>query len=86
MEQEKAKQETAQPGQVIGVSALSKEISHLKLVGISWSNNPDAMVEDTKALKTFFIKRGDMIGKFRVEAIFKDKIILSFEGEEVELR
>lgn len=60
--------------------------AHLKLVGISWSNDPDAMIEDTKALKTFFVKRGQMLGDVRVQAIFKDKVILHYRGEEVELR
>ena len=59
---------------------------HLKLVGISWSNDPDAMIEDTQALKTFFVKRGQMIGDLRVQAIFKDKVVLSRRGEEIELR
>lgn len=59
---------------------------HLKLVGISWSNDPDAMIEDTKALKTFFVKRGQMIGDVRVQAIFKDKVVLQYWGEEIELR
>ena len=59
---------------------------HLKLVGISWSNDPDAMVEDSRALKTFFVKRGQMLGDVRVQAIFKDKVVLSYRGEEIELR
>lgn len=59
---------------------------HFKLVGISWSNDPDAMIEDTKALKTFFVKRGQMLGDVRVQAIFKDKVILQYRGEEIELR
>jgi hypothetical protein len=59
---------------------------HLKLVGISWSNNPDAMIEDSKALRTFFIKRGQMIGDVKVEAIFKDKVILNYAGEDIELK
>ncbi len=59
---------------------------HLKLVGISWSSDPDAMVEDTKALKTFFVKRGQTIGDVRVQAIFKDKVVLTYRGEEIELR
>jgi len=57
-----------------------------KLVGISWSDNPDAMIEDTKAFKTFFVKRGTMIGEVKVEAIFRDKVVLSYKGEEVELK
>lgn len=67
-------------------SKLSEAAGHLKLVGISWSNDPDAMIEDTTALRTFFIKRGQTIGEFKVQAIFKDKVILSYGGEEIELR
>ena len=59
---------------------------NLKLVGISWSKNPDAMIEDTAALRTFFVKRGQTIGRVKIEAIFKDKVVLSYEGEETELR
>jgi len=59
---------------------------NFRLVGISWSNDPDAMIEDTKALRTFFVKRGQMLGDVKVEAISKDKVVLSYEGEEVELK
>ena len=59
---------------------------HLKLVGISWSSDPDAMIEDTKALRTFFVKRGQMIGEVKVNAIFKDKVVLSFGQGEIELK
>lgn len=59
---------------------------HLKLVGISWSRDPDAIIEDTKAMRTFFVKRGHMLGDVRVEAILKDKVVLSYGGEETELK
>lgn len=58
----------------------------LKLVGISWSDNPDAIIEDTKDTKTFFVKTGQKIGDVRVQAIFKDKVVLSYQGEETELK
>lgn len=67
-------------------SRIMEATAHLKLVGISWSADPDAMIEDTKALRTFFVKRGGMVGEIKIQAIFKDKIILSYEGEELELR
>lgn len=67
-------------------SRIIEAAQHLKLVGISWSNDPDAMIEDSKALRTFFVKRGQMIGEVKVQAIFKDKLILSYAGEEIELR
>jgi hypothetical protein len=61
-------------------------IQSLRLVGISWSDSPDAMIEDTESVRTFFVKRGQMIGKLKVQAIFKDKVVLSYEGAEVELK
>ena len=67
-------------------STIIEATQHLKLVGISWSNDPDAMIEDTKASRTFFVKRGQLIGEIKVQAIFKDKIVLSYAGEEIELR
>lgn len=67
-------------------SRIIEVSSNLKLVGISWSSDPDAMIEDAKALRTFFVKKGQMVGELRVEAIFKDKIVLSYDGEEIELK
>jgi hypothetical protein len=61
-------------------------ISALRLVGISWSAEPDAMIEDTRTMRTYFVHKGQTIGDIIVEAIFKDKVVLSYKGEEVELR
>lgn len=82
------KEETALAPEKTGdsISRIVQVTAHLKLVGISWSSDPDAMIEDTKALKTFFVKRGQMIDNVRVQAIFKDKVILSYAGEELELK
>ena len=59
---------------------------NLKLVGISWSSEPDAIIEDTRDTKTFFVKTGQKIGEVKVQAIFKDKVVLSYQGEETELK
>ncbi|PIU42094.1 MAG: hypothetical protein COS99_02110 [Candidatus Omnitrophica bacterium CG07_land_8_20_14_0_80_42_15] len=74
------KEERAEP-------KINDLIRDFKLVGIAWSDNPDAMIEDGNTKQIHFLKRGDKIGKdIKVEAIFKDKVILSSEGEEAELR
>ena len=67
-------------------SRIMEATKDLRLVGISWSDDPDAMIENAKAMRTFFVKRGEMIGEIKVEAIFKDKVVLSYGGEEVELK
>lgn len=59
----------------------------LSLVGISMSANPDAIIEDKEKQKTYFVKRGQMIGDdIKVVAISKEKVILSKDEQEFELR
>ena len=59
----------------------------LKLVGISWSEDPIVMIEDTKTSRTFFLRKGqDIDNVIKLKAVFKDKVVLSFEQEELELR
>ncbi len=65
---------------------LNQVMETLKLVGISWSNNPDAIIEDTKANRTFFLKEGQEINKVKVKQIFKDKVIMVYGGKEIELK
>jgi hypothetical protein len=67
-------------------SRIMEATQHLRLVGIAWSEDPDVMIEDTKAMKTFFVKRGQMIGELKVQAIFRDKVVLSYGDEEIELK
>ena len=69
------------------ISSKAVEASQsLRLVGISWSDQPDVMIEDTKAAKTYFVKKGQMVGDFRVEAVYKDKVVLRYGAESIDLR
>lgn len=65
---------------------LREATKSLRVVGIGWSENPDVLIEDTEVLRTFFVKEGQMINKFEVEKIFKDRVILSYDGESIELK
>ncbi len=70
-------------------SAPKKEspLKNLTLVGISWSANPDVIIEDKKRKKTFFLRRGqEFADGIKVKEVFKDKVVLSYEGEEIDLR
>lgn len=65
----------------------SPATSGLSLVGISWSSNPDVIIEDKERQRTYFVKRGQVVGDgVKIEAIFKDHVVLSYEGQEFELR
>lgn len=68
------------------ISKISEAAKDLKLVGISWSDNPDAMIEDTNRKKVFFLKNGEMLNDIKIQAIFKDRVVLSYQGEELLLR
>lgn len=65
---------------------LAEMAKDLRLVGISWSDDPDAMIEDVGKLKTYFVKRGQAIGELKVRAIFKDKVVLSYGSQEIDLK
>jgi len=65
----------------------SQEIGDLKLVGILWSNNPQAMIENAKENKTYLLNSGDQLGEFKVSEILKNKVvILNKDGEKWDLR
>lgn len=81
----KAKKEDTEEAKTPSEESLHAA-QNLRLVGISWSDDPDVMIEDTNVPRTYFVKRGEMIGDFKVQAIFKNKVILTREGEEIELK
>ena len=61
-------------------------LGNLKLVGILWSDNPQAMIENSKEQKTYFVSRGDKIGDIEVRDIMRDKVKIGKGAEEWELR
>ncbi|MFA6216220.1 MAG: hypothetical protein WDL87_01000 [Candidatus Omnitrophota bacterium] len=67
-------------------SKAAEVMQNLRLVGISWSDNPDVMIEDVKSVRTFFVRKGQMVGDLKVESVFKDKILLRYGEELIELR
>lgn len=66
-------------------SALRDLIKDLSLVGIYWSRDPEVMIEHTKEKKTYFLKIGQTIKGIQVKAILKDRVILEYNNEEMEL-
>lgn len=70
----------------IARSDIAGAAVELKLVGILWSENPQAMIEDTKAQRTYLVNAGDKIGTVNVKSILIDKVVLSKDTEEWDLR
>ncbi len=67
------------------VQNLQKKVKDLKLVGISWGQNPVAMIEDKSSQQTSFLKVGDSINGLIIKAILKDRAILSDGNAEYDL-
>ena len=57
----------------------------ISLVGIISGENPQAVVEDKKNQKTYYLSRGQLIGDLRVDDIKEGKIIVDRKGEKFEL-
>jgi hypothetical protein len=68
---------------------LASIINNLKLVGIIWSKTPEVMIEDKEENKTWILNQGDEIlkvkGKIKIKQILKDRAIISFQDQEMEL-
>lgn len=65
---------------------LKNLVGSLKVVGIIWSEAPQAIIEDPKEGKTYLLNRGSKVKDARVKDILKDRVILSYDSQEVELR
>lgn len=60
-------------------------IKDMSLIGIIAGENPQAIIQDKKAQKTYYVAKGQFIGEFKVEDIQDGKIILNYKGQKFEL-
>jgi type II secretory pathway component PulC len=59
--------------------------SQMNLIGIISGENPQAILEDKKTQKTYYVTKGQIIGSAQIEDIQENKIILSSQGKKFEL-
>lgn len=67
------------------VVAGAELLKDFALVGIISGDNPQAVIEDKKNQKTYYLKKGQFMGEFQVEQIEAGKIVLSYENQNYEL-
>lgn len=60
-------------------------VKDLNLLGIVEGDRDQAIVEDKKANRTFFLYKGDGFGEFKVYEIKNGKVILDYKGDKIEL-
>jgi len=69
------------------LSEIAQLTEGLKLVGISFAEYPEAMIESEKEKKTYFLKVGDSINnKVKIQKILKNQVVLEYLGEKKVLR
>ena len=67
-------------------SRLEEMIAKLSVVGINRSRVPEALIEDTEAKRTYFLKVGDEVNGLAVTAIDQRGVTLRYEGEDITLQ
>lgn len=66
-------------------AASADLIKDINLVGIISGENPQVIIEDKKAQKTYYLNKGQFIGDIEVSDIQEGKIILNYNGQKYEL-
>lgn len=64
---------------------INEMLQGYKLVGISWGDEPLAMLEETATGRTYFLKKGQEFKGIKVQEVGKERVKLTFEGKEAEL-
>jgi type II secretory pathway component PulC len=67
-------------------SELTNIVADFKVVGIIWSEAPQAILEESKTGKTYLVNRGGKLKEARVKDILKDRVVLSYDNQEIEIR
>lgn len=78
---EQVSPEAAKPLSIVS-SDLTKDIN---LIGVILGDNPQAIIEDKKTQKNYYVTKGQFIGEFQVDDIQEGKVILIYEGRKFEL-
>ena len=77
-----AEQEGGQGQQVVTAEDIAGTIG---LVGIIAGDNPQAVLEDKKSQKTYYVTKGESFNGFLVEEISQGKVLLDYQGKKIAL-
>jgi len=71
----------------VPVVPIEQKAKSIKLIGISWGENPKAMIRNTNTQNVQFVTVGEKIDEtdLEVKEILKNEVILTSEGQEMSL-
>lgn len=67
-------------------SSIAELAKDYRLKGIIILDEPEAILEDARTQKSTFVKIGDKVGELTVKEIKEGSLVLSYYGEEKEMR
>ncbi len=77
--------DTASAAPATPSAPIQEIMQSIKLVGISFGDEPLAMIEDVQTGRTYFLKRGQELKGIKVQSISKEKVVVTHDGQEAEL-
>jgi type II secretory pathway component PulC len=60
-------------------------VKDLTLIGVVQGANLQAIIEDKKNQKTYYVTKGQFVGEFQIEEIYEGKVIINYKGQKFEL-
>jgi len=72
-------------GGFASAGGLKDLVKDLNLSGIFEGEYPEVIIEDKTAKKSYFLKEGQEIRGMKIKSILKDRVILQYGDEEIEL-
>lgn len=70
---------------VVTGPTLEEISAGLSLIGIIAGDRPQAIIEDKKSGKSYFLYKGGLVGKTKIVEILEDSIVMEYQGERFEL-
>jgi hypothetical protein len=67
------------------VTTLEDMSQQIGLVGIIAGDSPQAIIENKKAQKTYYLNKGQSLDGYTVDDIQEDKVMLDYEGRKISL-
>jgi type II secretory pathway component PulC len=69
----------------LGKKGVTQQARNLVLLGVSMGEKKLAVIRDTKANKDYYCTEDDIAGEYRIKEIYKDKVILEYDGSILEI-
>ncbi|MEA3305660.1 MAG: hypothetical protein U9R52_02480 [Candidatus Omnitrophota bacterium] len=71
--------------EVITGPALEEVSAGLSLIGIITGNRPQAVIEEKKTKKSYFLFEGSSVGQAKLLEILEDSVVMEYQGQTFEL-